>query len=693
MFNPSQWSLKSKFISISLITLLIPISSIFLLQAVEKGLVNNLKSNLELAAKLYSLQLNQHANWFATQTQEKPDNSLAKELFVFPLSEKINVDGYFDEWEYYEKFRSSFSSSQALQASNNSPQMASNEKLSVLLGASQQHLFVSLAVTDEQIIYKDAVNSYVADQVMVEYIDSSDIPQQIFIQPNGQGRIPVKRLQNKQLKIDWRFSAQWVETQLGFQLEIRFPFKLSPKQLGISFYDVDQKNANTYKQLFTTNRFDRNSLVWPVKEIEEYTQNLSIILGQRLWVLDAQGRVLARKGSLQSPQSQYNKLAAWLFGEQSQNYDKRQDRLRLNNPLISAAINSRTASAIEKSLDGDFSIAVAATPIIKADKLLGVILLEENVARVQFLQQQALSRMVWVTSGLILIVLIIISWYVGRLIRRISLLRKQVKSVADSDGRIASPPELIFEKGDEIAELSNAFYEMGNKLYEYNDYLEKLASRLSHELRTPIAVVRSSLDNLLLHDLPADNKATIERALIGTSRLGEIITRMRHASGIKEAMQTACVETVKVNQLVQQLIDGYRTTFKTFQFEYSQSSENLFANLSADLFAEMLDKLLANAMDFCTQGKPIVITLEKKSEWIELVVFNQGPLIEKKNRKKIFSSLVSIRGEDSKNEGNLGLGLYVVKLVAEFHRGSVTVSNHTTPAGVSFCVRVPQAKA
>ena len=174
--------------------------------------------------------------------------------------------------------------------------------------------------------------------------------------------------------------------------------------------------------------------------------------------------------------------------------------------------------------------------------------------------------MIYFSGIIVSFILFILIWYVSRISLRIGRLKKQINRVVDEQGRMNSPLELEEREGDEIDELSNAFLHMGNKLYDYNDYLEKLASRLSHELRTPIAIVRSSLDNLFLTS-EKDQRMTIERAVEGVERLGEIISRMRRATGIKQAMQSAELEEIDLVAMLKMLVDGFQSSFSSHKFK------------------------------------------------------------------------------------------------------------------------------
>src|SRR5207248_1449980 len=98
------------------------------------------------------------------------------------------------------------------------------------------------------------------------------------------------------------------------------------------------------------------------------------------------------------------------------------------------------------------------------------------------------------------------------------------EAAIESQGRLRKPIHGS-AAGDEIGDLSRSFSTVLERLAQYNTYLENMAGRLSHELRTPIAVVRSSLENLKLAR-PEEAGVYLARANDGLRRLDTILTRM-----------------------------------------------------------------------------------------------------------------------------------------------------------------------
>ena len=105
------------------------------------------------------------------------------------------------------------------------------------------------------------------------------------------------------------------------------------------------------------------------------------------------------------------------------------------------------------------------------------------------------------------------------------------------------------------------------RLAQYATYQEAMASRLSHELRTPIAVVRSSLDALRMQQLPDDARVYMERAQQGLNRLAHILRRMTEATRLEQSLADAERERLDLGRVIAGCVDGYRAAYPQAAFE------------------------------------------------------------------------------------------------------------------------------
>ena len=230
------------------------------------------------------------------------------------------------------------------------------------------------------------------------------------------------------------------------------------------------------------------------------------------------------------------------------------------------------------------------------------------------------------------------------------------------------------------------------RLREYNAYLEAMAGRLSHELRTPVAVVRSSLDNLVAHEIPAKSRVYVDRAREGVDRLARLISRLSEATRLERLLESAERERFDLARVAAGCVEGYRAAHAGRPFEYAGPASPILVEGVPDAFAQLLDKLVENANDFAPPASAVRVSLEANAGRACLGVENDGPPLPEPMASRLFDSMVSLRdGERPGDPGyraHLGLGLYIVRLVAEFHGGQVYASN-LERGGVRFEVEVP----
>jgi len=204
-------------------------------------------------------------------------------------------------------------------------------------------------------------------------------------------------------------------------------------------------------------------------------------------------------------------------------------------------------------------------------------------------------------------------------------------------------------------------------------------------------VVRSSLENLKLEQDPAQRQVYLERAEEGLARLSKILTRMSEATRLEQSLREEARVRFDLAAVLAECVSGYRLAYPQRGFELAAPAEAFEVDGSADLFAQMLDKLVANAVDFARPGTPIRIALARVGHAARLSVTNSGPPVPDEVRGRLFESMISARGERSDGEPHLGLGLYIARLIAEFHGGSIEAANLPDGSGVSLRLTFPLA--
>jgi len=408
----------------------------------------------------------------------------------------------------------------------------------------------------------------------------------------------------------------------------------------------------------------------------------------RIWVVSRDFRVLALTGSLKrtdaAPPGALELLLGWLLAQPSEEFDEAiaQDALAAGREVASALQGAASVRA-RRTRDDRAVVLSAAYPIWVGDEVVGAVVVEETTNRIASLRSQALEQLLVVTLALFALVGAVLFWFATRISSRIRRLADEAEAAIDARGRVTRLTTAS-GAGDEIGDLSRSFTTVLERLARYNAYLEALAGRLSHELRTPVAVVRSSLENLRAARTAEETRTYLARAEEGVARLATILARMTEASRLEQSLQTAVRERFDAAAVVRGCVEGYRMAYALRRFELSLPELPVSALGAADLLAQMLDKLVENAADFAADGTAIRISLAAGVAGARLRVENDGPPLPEELRDSLFDSMVSHRGGRSGLVPHLGLGLYIARLIAEFHGGALRAENLPGERGVAF---------
>ena len=412
----------------------------------------------------------------------------------------------------------------------------------------------------------------------------------------------------------------------------------------------------------------------------------------RIWVVSRDYHVLALAGSLKRPDLPAPSLAqralGWLLAPPTEDFDDAiaEDALAAGRE-VGAALQGAGSTRTRNTRDGRAVVVSAAQPIWVGDEVHGAVVVEETANRIASLRSQALEQLLAVTLAAFALVAAVLLWFATRISNRIRRLSDEAEAAIDARGRVTRLTTAS-DATDEIGGLSRSFTTVLGRLARYNAYLEALAGRLSHELRTPVAVVRSSLENLHAARTPEETQTYVARAEEGLARLGTILARMTEASRLEQGLSTATRERFDATEVVRGCVEGYRLAYAPRIFELSVPAEAVPVSGAPDLLAQMLDKLVENAVDFAAAGTAIRVSLERDTV---LRVENQGPPLPDSIRESLFDSMVSLRGERSGGAPHLGLGLYIARLIAEFHGGALRAENLPGGGGVAFEANLARA--
>jgi signal transduction histidine kinase len=336
------------------------------------------------------------------------------------------------------------------------------------------------------------------------------------------------------------------------------------------------------------------------------------------------------------------------------------------------------------------AIVAASVPIYQDTTQIGALILEQGSDSILTLTNEALLRLISATLLATLLVVVGLIGYATLLSFRIRRLARAADSALGPKGQIH--PSLPGRGAkDEIGDLARSFTSLLDRLSEYTEYLSTLKGKLTHELRTPLAVVSTSLDNLEREPHGSHLSPYLERLREGSGRLDAILNAMSEATVIEQAISNTELEVFDLHRVLESCTKAYQDVYRTRTFSYENCAPQTHILGSAELIAQMMDKLIDNAVSFSPRDSKIEVRLSGTQRELSIAVVNCGPGLPKAMRAQLFDSLVSVRDKRD-DRRHLGLGLYIVSLIANFHAGKARCDNLVDGTGVIFEIVIPTAK-
>ncbi|MCG7981129.1 MAG: ATP-binding protein [Candidatus Thiodiazotropha lotti] len=683
-------SLRFKLLLASLTLLLIPWAGYQYLQGMEQTLREAqqqlLMNRTEIIANLLAVQ---SVKWLA---QQPVNAGITPSLYAFPLNNPPVIDGYADEWLSLKPQAESFNSVGS-----------QKRKLSLdwLAGFHDNDLYLLLEVRDQQLSYPpNEQNLAAGDHLILALPGDGGDTRQLRLGTPAPGWVHVQEQDNARPIPG--LSGEWQETDAGYRVELRLPRHLTAGRISVAVIDYDQAAQKPAVKLATSG-LQRNTglayLTLPTPEVETLLRGLADNT-HRYTLLNPQRQVIGRHGVVHRANHELESLPQRLISlilaeDQAEPFSERERLGRLDGPEIRQALSGEGAVYRYQAAGTNLTMLSSAYPIRVNGEIMAALVVEQSSQEILILQQSAIEDLLLISLGLFIVTGGSLLLLASSITSRITRLSGKYQQAVSPDGRLLKPITASRQK-DELGQLDASLSAVLKRTKEYSHYLESMASRLAHEFRTPLSVIRSSLENLEaeIGANPQSDEQTsaallyAKRAQEGTHRLNQILTRLREATRLEQSLQQTEVVETDLTMLIQGLSQGYSDSYQSISFETNVPADAINSQVSPELICQAMDKLVSNAVDFHRTGSPIRIELDSaKANRVTISVINQGPTLDERTQQNLFRSMSSHRSSSADQQPHLGLGLYLVRLIAEFHHGMVWAVN--LPDGVSFTMELP----
>jgi two-component system sensor histidine kinase ChvG len=417
----------------------------------------------------------------------------------------------------------------------------------------------------------------------------------------------------------------------------------------------------------------------------------------RLRIYDAQGKLTADSFALAPP--------SFTFGDPEAD-PLREDLARWMDAAVDFAVGARRPPAYVEPAEQDADAwpelararqqgltqielrhAPDRTPVITAAApvgLKGATLLTTRSARTTLLSIIALA----------LAVSIVLSLFLARTIieplRRLSRAAVRVRAGRERDVEVPR----MQERGDELGVLARAVSDMTNALRQRIDAVESFAADVAHEIKNPLASLRSAVESLQKVQDPGLREQLTDIAAHDVRRIDRLVTEIAEASRIDAELSRAIFEATDLSVLIDNVVKARedRGLNKGMVVEVERRGRSALVMGVPLRLERVIDNLLDNAVSFSPPGGGVELSIEHLEDRVRICVCDEGPGIAPEAREKVFARFHSHRPEEESFGNHSGLGLAIARTIAEAHDGTLHVADRPDgQPGACLVLELPAA--
>ncbi|MBM9519400.1 GHKL domain-containing protein [Desulforhopalus vacuolatus] len=722
-------TLRLKLALVTLLLFFIPIIGVQISEQIKRDLLRSQEETLLFSARAVATVLASQPKLFIRERFHPPEDS-SEVLYLPPLTSPLRLNGQLDDWpDVNDEASPSMGKGQILFSSEAwDPKSFS---LRHITGVRGDYIYAVFIVDDDKVVYRRDGDNQLdrSDHVELRIEDKKGRQRLYRISPRHPGWVNgylIPRGRRRAIR-EPRLQAVWELCEGGYVVELRLPREMVGTRLAFAVGDVDDEKKRTVKYVLGTNRQRKSNkdkksntakkikrtdaeiswIISPSETIESILKTLDRP-NSRVSIVDANQRVRATCGELVStPPPEAPSLRRQLLAPI---YKLFTTSFSNANPEGPAALSTLDLDGVRQALAGEpaltryipvgegekdkkrLEVMAAIVPLKNADTTVGAVVVEQTTNSILALQNKVIEESITLAvllfggAGLALI------FFAFRLSSRIRRVGRDAAGALTSSGKIRSIVPL--RSRDELGDLSRTLADMLEQLRSQSNFRERMADNLEHEMRTPLAGISASLQNLAeeLRTLPETKSRYITMALTDIKRLEALLAQIRDATSLQEMLSLDQREFFELDTAIEMWLEhSWKPAFSGVDFIYYRPEGEVPFNGDPQRIHQVLDKLVENAVSFHRRGSSIELELQRGVSSVIIIISNQGPGILREMQGQIFNSMVSKRDSGSKKTGgaHLGLGLYIVRTIVEYYSGTITVDSSETSSHTRFRVELP----
>ena len=364
------------------------------------------------------------------------------------------------------------------------------------------------------------------------------------------------------------------------------------------------------------------------------------------------------------------------------------DRLQAWPEALEARTSSQTSTRVRNAPD--------LTPVISAAVAVGddVLLMTDNDRAFTRTVRDQRALLATIMAAVILVSILLSVFLARTIVRPLRRLALAAHRVRLGRAREVNVPRLP-SRADEIGLLARSISDMSQSLRQRIDNIEAFAADVTHELKNPLASLRSAMDGLDRVDDPALKQKLIAVAREDVIRLDRLINDISEAARTDAELARATFEWVDLGPLIEQIVASWENRREkgdaSIAFARPRKATAVVMG-KPDRLARAINAIIDNAVSFSPPGGLVEIAASRVGDEVRIRIDDEGPGVPQEAREAIFNRFHSVRPEGENFGRHSGLGLAIAEAIVKGHDGEIDVQDRDdAPSGARFTIRLPAA--
>ena len=378
-------------------------------------------------------------------------------------------------------------------------------------------------------------------------------------------------------------------------------------------------------------------------------------------------------------------------------YRERGEENAADYPEVQYALSGEPRSFIRRTEGGEFVLFFGA-PVQRYKNVDGALLLSTSTHEIARSVRQVRLDILRIIAVVTVFTIMMAFWLARSIARPINRLAAAADQMRRSKSRQVSIPDFT-EREDEIGDLSAALNDLTNDLWRRLDAIESFAADVSHELKNPLASMKSAIETVTRIKDPEKQQRLLDMVREDVERLDRLITDISRASRLDSELSRLKLATIDLGRLLGALADIRNTVAASAPARPTVKlvlpRDRLVARADEDRLVQVFQNILVNAESFSPPGGVITVTGGHDGGLTRVAIDDQGPGIPPGKEKDIFRRFYTERPAGEKFGTHSGLGLSISKQIVEAMGGTIHAENLKHPdgrvAGARFVIRLQRS--